>query len=196
MLDHERQKGISKTGMAISLGALAVATLDTKNSTMRHLQSVAGISLAGFALWNCYLCNKPRTRLPDQTTHIPEAIHTDSFSIHINSFYLELTLNGKLSSTEVKLFETKIEEILTLYPIPQIHILIDINALEGIELKAAWEEMVFGIRHFSQFKKIAVVGHHTYENISVDIANHLTKIPIRYFEIYDEAKAWLLDIPK
>lgn len=182
----ESKKQQAKLGMASAFGAVVITSLlgpdQPDRQTIKTIQYGAGAALIGFSIWHVLLNQQPiETPLPSEQKNI-----------QLNSFYTEISLSGKLTQHELKIFETEIESLLQKYEVPAINILADIREIKGIELKAAWDEFLFALRHYKQFKKIAVVGSKKYEKISITLLNKLIPADIRYYKQYDSASKWLL----
>ena len=180
------KKQLAKLGMESAFGAVVATSLLGSNKpsrqTIKTIQYSAGAALVGFSVWHVLLNQQP--------IEIPPS--SEKKNIQLNSFYTEISLSGKLTQHELKNFETKIESLLQEYEVPSINILADIREIEGIELKAAWNEFLFALRHYKQFKKIAIVGNKKFEKISINLLNKMISADIQYYEQYDLASDWLL----
>ncbi len=193
----ESKKEMAKLAIASSFGAFSASTLishnDRDNQTIKTIQYGSGAALVGFSLWHLFLNNQSIEA--DEKEEINQ--HSETQSIQLKSFYTEIALSGKLTQKELKTFETKIENLLQKYYLPQnnaptLNILADIRGIEGIEIKAIWNEFLFAMRHYKQFKKIAVVGNKKFEKASINVLNKITSIEMMYTEHYDNAREWLL----
>ena len=67
--------------------------------------------------------------------------------------------------------------------------------MEGWELAAAWDDFAFGVKHWNDFTKLALVGNKRWEELSAKIGDKLTSAEMRYFpeEEKDAAMAWIAD---
>ncbi|MDH5552887.1 MAG: STAS/SEC14 domain-containing protein, partial [Nitrosomonas sp.] len=57
---------------------------------------------------------------------------------------------------------------------------------------AAWEDTKFGVRHFSDIERLAIVGDKTWEKGMAYFCKAFTLAKVRYFDVSerDEAQAW------
>ena len=61
------------------------------------------------------------------------------------------------------------------------------------DLHALWDDLKFGLKHYSDFDRIAMVGERKWEKWMVQVSKPFTKAKMRYFDAsqVDEAWAWL-----
>jgi len=74
---------------------------------------------------------------------------------------------------------------------PRIKALFDATELHGWELRAAWDDFKLGLKHGSEFEKIAIYGHKDWQKLAAKLGSWFISGEARYFENYDEALAWL-----
>ena len=74
---------------------------------------------------------------------------------------------------------------------PKIKVLVDAREFEGWDIRAAWDDLKFGLKHSKEFTKLAFVGNKKYESYSIKISNWFMSGEMRYFEDIDSAIAWL-----
>jgi hypothetical protein len=63
----------------------------------------------------------------------------------------------------------------------------------GYELEALWDDSAFGLKHWHQFKRIAVVTDNTWLRAAVTMFSPFVPIEMRLFELakLDTAKTWI-----
>lgn len=70
-----------------------------------------------------------------------------------------------------------------------IRLYMEIQDLEGIELKALWEDLKFDSKHADDFSKMAVVGNKKWEEWLIKASKPMTSGEIKFFELSDKEKA-------
>ncbi|SMF28278.1 SpoIIAA family protein [Pseudogulbenkiania subflava] len=60
----------------------------------------------------------------------------------------------------------------------------------GWDLHAAWDDMVFGTRHYTDFERIAVVGDEKWQEWMVKLVRPFTLASVRYFPREETPAAW------
>ncbi|ARN74738.1 STAS/SEC14 domain-containing protein [Oceanicoccus sagamiensis] len=108
-----------------------------------------------------------------------------------NDFFLQLKVTGKLTHDDYQTFIPLLENALGGVNNPQINALVDCLALEGWELRAAWDDFKLGLKHGSEFKKIAIVGNKPWEQWAAKIGSWFIHGEMAYFENREEALNWL-----
>ena len=98
-----------------------------------------------------------------------------------------LKVSGKLTDADYKAFIPKIEDVIEEFGTAKFYV--DMLDLEGWEWRAAWDDFAFGIQHWSDFTKIAMVGNKQWEELSARVADKITKADVRYFEESQAAEA-------
>ncbi len=68
---------------------------------------------------------------------------------------------------------------------PNIKVLVDAREFDGWELRAAWDDLKFGLKHSKEFTKLAFVGNKEREAHSIKISNWFMSGDIKYFEDND-----------
>ncbi len=196
-IDLDTKREIAKIGMTASMGLTVATSFYMKNRLMKNLHIGAGVALVGFSFWHHMLYQpedkkrfKKQPSKPLENQSLEKSI--ENYAISLNNFFIELSITGKLTHKEIKEFTQKIESLLETYKIPAINILIDIQPIESIEIKALYEELLFTIKHIDSIKKVAVLGDNKLEEFVINTANKLLKAQLSYFETYDKAHNWLI----
>ena len=76
---------------------------------------------------------------------------------------------------------------------PKVKVLIYGTELEGWEARAAWDDFKLGLKHGSEFDKIAIYGNKNWQQITARIGSWFISGEVRYFEHMDDALSWLQD---
>jgi hypothetical protein len=72
------------------------------------------------------------------------------------------------------------------------------EAFEGYELEALWDDAAFGVKHWRDFSRIAVVADQTWLRATVTMFNPFFPCEVRLFELGDlnKAKSWIAGAEK
>jgi hypothetical protein len=108
-----------------------------------------------------------------------------------NEFYLAMKIAGKLSHDDYEVIVPMLESALEGIKEPSIKALVDITELEGWELRAAWDDLRFGLKHGGEFSKIAIIGSKKWEEVMTKVASWFIAGDAQYFEEGDAARKWL-----
>lgn len=76
---------------------------------------------------------------------------------------------------------------------PDIYVFVDVTELDGWELQAAWDDLKLGVKHAREFKKIAILGNNTTQELMAKLANWFTPAKVKYFVDQTDALSWLKD---
>jgi hypothetical protein len=108
-----------------------------------------------------------------------------------NEFFLFLKAIGKLSHEDYEKINPMIDNALLGIKEAKIKALIDATQLEGWELRAAWDDFKLGLKHGSEFEKIAIYGNEKWQEYISKIASWFISGEVKFFENEEEAIKWL-----
>ncbi|MCP4009844.1 MAG: STAS/SEC14 domain-containing protein [Proteobacteria bacterium] len=108
-----------------------------------------------------------------------------------NAFFLSLKAIGKLTHEDYETIVPMLDSALEGIKDPRINALIDGTELEGWELRAAWDDFKLGLKHGSQFEKIAIVGNRKWQEYSAKMGSWFISGEVKYFETKPGALDWL-----
>lgn len=108
-----------------------------------------------------------------------------------NTFFLSLKAIGKLTHADYDKINPLIDAALDGVKDPQVNVFIDASELEGWELRAAWDDFKLGLKHGSEFNKIAIFGNKKWQQYAAKIATWFTSGEVKYFEDAATALSWL-----
>lgn len=108
-----------------------------------------------------------------------------------DNFFLSFKAIGKLTHDDYQTITPMIESALLGVKQPKIKTIFDASQLDGWELRAAWDDFKLGLKHGSEFEKIAIYGNKGWQEMSAKIGSWFISGEVKYFEDYDEALAWL-----
>jgi len=108
-----------------------------------------------------------------------------------DQFFLSLKAVGKLTHEDYLKITPMIDSALAEVKDPKVNVFIDGTELEGWELRAAWDDLKLGLKHGSEFNKIAIYGNKTWQEYTAKIASWFISGQVRYFTDSQSAFAWL-----
>jgi hypothetical protein len=75
----------------------------------------------------------------------------------------------------------------------KLRVLFDMTGFHGWEAGAAWEDFKFGVAHFADIERLAMIGDKQWQHVMTTICKPFTKATTRYFDRTDNAGArkWL-----
>ena len=106
-------------------------------------------------------------------------------------FFLSIKAIGKLTHEDYLTINPMIDSALNGVKNPKIKVLFDGTEMEGWELRAAWDDFKLGLKHGSEFEKIAIYGNRNWQEITAKIGAWFMSGEIKYFDNCDEAITWL-----
>jgi len=108
-----------------------------------------------------------------------------------SDFYLKLTAIGKLTHADYQVITPMIDAALQGVSDPKIKALFDVTQMQGWELRAAWDDFKLGLKHGSEFEKIAIYGNKHWQEIIAGIGSWFISGQVEYFDEYQQALDWL-----
>ncbi len=120
---------------------------------------------------------------------------THGFSIGIerigSHFFLTLKAKGKLTHADYLKITPFIDAALAMIDDPVVDVLVDGTELSGWEPRAAWDDLKLGLKHGSEFHKIAIYGNKSWQELAAKVAPWFISGEAQYFEDLQEARQWL-----
>lgn len=106
-------------------------------------------------------------------------------------FFISIKVIGKLTHEDYATITPLIDRSLEAVEEPLADVLLDATELEGWELRALWDDFRLGLKHGSQFNKIAIVGNKRWQDMAARLGSWFVSGEVDYFEDFDAALAWL-----
>lgn len=97
-------------------------------------------------------------------------------------------LSGRLHDEDYKHFTPLIETMLTAEG--KVRLFVEFEDFHGWDLHAAWDDFKFGLRHYSDFERIAMVGDRRWEQWMAGFCKPFTRAKVRYFDKTEIETAW------
>ena len=108
-----------------------------------------------------------------------------------DEFFLSLKAQGKLTHEDYKIITPIIDSALAKVNTPKVKVLFDGLEFEGWEARAAWDDFKIGLKHGSEFEKIAILGNKKWLEWAANIGRWFIAGDIQYFENEHDAITWL-----
>jgi len=104
---------------------------------------------------------------------------------------LEVHVIGKLVHEDYQQFVPSFEQMIKQHG--KISVLFNMLDFNGWEAAALWDDIKFGMKHFSDIERLAMVGDKKWEKGMSVFCRPFTTAEIRYFDrtAIDEARTWL-----
>ena len=102
--------------------------------------------------------------------------------------FIGFVLSGKLHDEDYKTFVPQVESVLEREG--KVRLLAHFHEFHGWDLHAAWDDMKFGTKHYSEIERIALVGDCKWEEWMAKICKPFTKAAVKYFDVGDIEQAW------
>lgn len=108
-----------------------------------------------------------------------------------NGKLLVIHVSGKLVKADYEQFVPEVERLVRQNG--KLRMLFDMTDFHGWEASAAWEDLKFGVEHFADIDRLAMVGEKQWQHGMATLCKPFTKATIRYFNHADaaEARKWL-----
>jgi len=100
-------------------------------------------------------------------------------------------VSGKLTKADYEHFVPESERLIRLHG--KLRLLFDMTGFHGWDAGAAWEDLKFGIKHFADIERLAMVGEKKWQHGMATFCKPFTRAVVRYFDHADAAAArkWL-----
>jgi hypothetical protein len=92
----------------------------------------------------------------------------------------------KLTKSDYEIFVPKIEKMIEN---GKIRILFKLKDFDGWTTSAAWEDTKFGIKHYNDIERLAIVGEKRLEKGMAIFCKAFTTAKVKFFETKDSDKA-------
>ena len=102
-----------------------------------------------------------------------------------------LNLSGKLAKEDYEHFTSVVERAVKAHG--KVRMLVRMHDFHGWTLSAVWEDSKFGLHHFSDIERLALVGESRWEAGMAVFCKPFTRATVRYFDDSkaDEASTWI-----
>jgi hypothetical protein len=97
-------------------------------------------------------------------------------------------LSGKLHDEDYKTFVPALEAAVAAQG--KVRLLAQFDDFHGWDLHAAWDDFKFGMKHYQDFERIAMVGDREWEKWMAALCKPFSKADVRYFDASEAEAAW------
>ncbi|MEJ2553795.1 MAG: STAS/SEC14 domain-containing protein [Gammaproteobacteria bacterium] len=97
-------------------------------------------------------------------------------------------LSGKLHDEDYRTFVPALEAALESQG--SLRLYAQFEDFHGWDLHASWDDFKFGVKHYADFTRIALVGDKRWEEWMAAFCKPFTRAEVRYFDTRDSAAAW------
>ena len=97
-------------------------------------------------------------------------------------------LSGKLHDEDFRSFIPAVDAIVAAEG--KVRLFAQFEDFHGWDLHAAWDDFRFGINHYGDFDRIAMVGDRNWEEWMATLCKPFTKAKVRYFDASEIDAAW------
>jgi len=106
---------------------------------------------------------------------------------------LAVRLSGRLTSEDYEVFVPEIERLIKAHG--KVRLLVQLEAFHGWTGAAAWEDTKFGLRHYADIERIAIVGDRAWEKGMALLCRPFTAAKVQYFDVAEmaAAKEWIAE---
>jgi hypothetical protein len=111
-----------------------------------------------------------------------ELLPTDSPKI------VSVRISGKLHDEDYKTFVPAVEAIVAAEG--KIRLFAQFVAFQGWDLQAAWDDFKFGVKHYHDIERIAIVGDKKWEKWMATFCKPFTQASVKYFDAPEVEAAW------
>ena len=85
-------------------------------------------------------------------------------------FYMSVKIQGKLTHEDYETITPMLDGAVQKVAEPKINALVDITELDGWEARAAWDDLKLGLKHGSEFDKVAICGSKDWQERAAKVA--------------------------
>lgn len=107
------------------------------------------------------------------------------------NFFLSLKAVGTLTHQDYQVITPMIDAALKEVSSPKVKAIFDVTEMQGWELRAAWDDFQLGLKHGSEFEKVALYGNKHWQEVIAKIGSWFISGKVKFFEDYQQAVAWL-----
>lgn len=106
---------------------------------------------------------------------------------------LTVRLSGRLTKQDYETFVPEVERMMGDHG--KARLLVQLEDFHGWTAAAAWEDTKFGLRHFSDIERIAIVGDKAWEQGIALLCKPFTLASVRFFDAAQmtAAKSWIAE---
>ncbi|MBB1361239.1 STAS/SEC14 domain-containing protein [Shewanella sp. SR44-4] len=108
-----------------------------------------------------------------------------------NVFFVTLKAIGTLTHEDYLVITPMLEGALSQVDQPKVSLFLDATELDGWDLRAAWDDLKLGLKHKSEFERVAILGNRDWQEWAAKVGSWFIAGEIKYFDDEDDALKWL-----
>ena len=101
---------------------------------------------------------------------------------------VSLKLVGRFTEADVEVVLPKLIRVIETGG--TLRLVADLTDFDGWEWRAAWDKEAFGLKHWNDVRKIALLGTKNWSTLVARLAAAITSAEVRVFEDHDKALFW------
>ncbi|MDZ7703010.1 MAG: STAS/SEC14 domain-containing protein [Trueperaceae bacterium] len=100
-------------------------------------------------------------------------------------------VQGSLSKEEYEKLKKELEPLFKQHD--KLDLVVDVSGLSGMSVGAVGQDLTYTLKHFTDFRRIAVVGDSTWQKWLAGLGDKLPGIEMKYFDesSRDRAETWV-----
>lgn len=104
---------------------------------------------------------------------------------------VEVSVTGKLTKEDYEHFVPELEKQIEQHG--RVRMLFDMHDFHGWDMAALWEDTKFGMRHYSDIERLAIIGEKLWQKWMTTFCKPFTKAEVEYFGLEEikDAYEWL-----
>lgn len=121
-------------------------------------------------------------------------VHEVDLAADSSSNVVRVAVSGKLTSEDYERFVPEMERLVQ--ERGKVRILFEMDDFHGWQMGAMWEDFKFGVKHFHDIERIAMIGDKAWEHGMATFCRPFTRAKIRYFDKdqHDQARQWIEEL--
>ncbi|MEO8269373.1 MAG: STAS/SEC14 domain-containing protein [Aureliella sp.] len=109
---------------------------------------------------------------------------------HSDGKVIEITIDGKLTESDYNQFIPLTEQLIQTFG--KISLVIVLQEFGGWDMSALWDDLTFDYKHFSDIRRVAVVGDGAWDRIMSELSRPFTAGEVKFFNASElqAARQW------
>ena len=106
---------------------------------------------------------------------------------------LEIKVSGTLTKADYEKFNPEFDRMVQKHA--RISLLVEMIDFHGWDLASLWADIKFDYKHYSDIKRIAMVGNKTWEKWMAKVCMPFTGATVKYYELNEvaQARSWVME---
>ncbi|MBM6552072.1 STAS/SEC14 domain-containing protein [Marinomonas ostreistagni] len=109
---------------------------------------------------------------------------------HQQTLLLRFKPSGKLTPADYLSIEPRLVAALYSINTPKVRALVDLSDLGQIDVRSAWEDIIWMHKHSSEFERIALYNPRPWHHLIARVGNWFMQGEIKTFDQFQDALQW------